>query len=887
MSVSPIEILTCDDLRKPVRALLDAIITQHIGHHLTDDFLILTPDMTSAQDLSLELLEDPRLGGVLTGSSLLSFPQWIQHQLKQINPKARMAPRWVHEKILLSCLNPNPKSDLLKNLSHEAIGKNLLRLFTAFRNEAKSPAHLGAFLNDLSPDFAEDCNALLQRYQKKIETHPLLMDPAEACHQTIRAISSSHSGTLNPIRKIYWFGFLELTPWILKTMQALTHLKDLKQIVLLQKPHGKNIQDLSLWEVFQGPAITDLPATERTHKPKLLKFPTPFAEAGFVVQQILDKVKEGIAPAEMALFLPQNPFWRDYFETLLSQAGIGFAQGVEKPLACFSPIRSSFGMNMEEALSGLEKCQEEMELLYSEKQAMGYLRNESWADMLSQELRALSCWKNLLEEARLYQHEFPQAIGRISLSSLAQGQTLPSIPMTHNGICLRSHRMPGLKKFKFACLFGLNAEAFPKSPDYFLGLPLPSRHTRRSEKAILQQLLDAAENETLISHSSILMNGKETSPSSLLADFNLKEWNQENHPSLYPHHCDLKDLQARLEMEIFRQKNSETPHPHSGQILNSSHLKILSDKMQDHVFTPSQLQDYQTCPFRFFASNLLHLKVEPEESPEGSHLDRGNWVHRFLEVFFQSNQESIHQSLFKTELRKPLIHQIEPKLREFTKGFLKEKPWIDEMLSEDFCEKMKRMIEMLLETFWEKMAQTANPYFPTYFEFAFGQEGKPPLEIKGEGKVSLKIRGRVDRIDFSKDRKSFIVYDYKTGSVESLNSEIRTGKYIQLPVYVLAIQTLLKESVALGGMLLDLKDFKFNQGLIQKGKDNPLLVNGRSQIWYDEQEWEDCFIQLKSNLLKAYENILKGNFSPKPDPCDPYCDYKPICRYHDTQKTNT
>ena len=91
---------------------------------------------------------------------------------------------------------------------------------------------------------------------------------------------------------------------------------------------------------------------------------------------------------------------------------------------------------------------------------------------------------------------------------------------------------------------------------------------------------------------------------------------------------------------------------------------------------------------------------------------------------------------------------------------------------------------------------------PEYFELAFGgprsaardPSSKPePLEITRTNSAgrqeSLKISGQIDRVDVARD-KTLIAYDYKLSSGASLD-DIKSGRSLQLPIYLEALEKLL------------------------------------------------------------------------------------------------
>ncbi len=97
--------ISSKSLRPLLESILNSIVELHIGHRLVDDFLILTPDETSARDLRQLLLHHPQLEGVLTGQSILPLRKWIEKSSQEIDYKAKIAPSYIQEALLKSILN--------------------------------------------------------------------------------------------------------------------------------------------------------------------------------------------------------------------------------------------------------------------------------------------------------------------------------------------------------------------------------------------------------------------------------------------------------------------------------------------------------------------------------------------------------------------------------------------------------------------------------------------------------------------------------------------------------------------------------------------------------------------------------------------------------------
>jgi hypothetical protein len=79
---------------------------------------------------------------------------------------------------------------------------------------------------------------------------------------------------------------------------------------------------------------------------------------------------------------------------------------------------------------------------------------------------------------------------------------------------------------------------------------------------------------------------------------------------------------------------------------------------------------------------------------------------------------------------------------------------------------------------------------------------------------------------------------------------------------------------------------KIGEGLVKKEEKTRLGLRARTSLWEDEA-WDGFWGSFEENLIKLQQRILSGDLRVQPDPCDAYCDFKTICRYHEQAKPNT
>jgi ATP-dependent helicase/nuclease subunit B len=219
----------------------------------------------------------------------------------------------------------------------------------------------------------------------------------------------------------------------------------------------------------------------------------------------------------------------------------------------------------------------------------------------------------------------------------------------------------------------------------------------------------------------------------------------------------------------------------------------------NRAISPSRLETFATCPFRFFLKYVLRLEKveEPEALERIDALNRGSLIHEILELFLQDLREKGQRP--------------DPAYRDAHLARLRE-------IANSACERMAStglvgypvmwefdqitIIEDLEEWYDREAVDLASTdLHPETFELRFGWARR-----KGEGGKGsrdkpyrllftggeLSFQGRVDRVDLMPDRSAFRITDYKTGRSGNYRPEtFDGGRSLQLPIYLLATSDLL------------------------------------------------------------------------------------------------
>jgi RecB family exonuclease len=200
----------------------------------------------------------------------------------------------------------------------------------------------------------------------------------------------------------------------------------------------------------------------------------------------------------------------------------------------------------------------------------------------------------------------------------------------------------------------------------------------------------------------------------------------------------------------------------------------------DHVWSPSRLESYGTCPHRFYTEVVLTLS--PREEPELGFdaLQLGSMLHQVLETAYRQASDPTDPDSVIRELKDTAEEEFRSAPERY--GFRPNVLW--EIERDHLYTAQEGTIQELdaLEEGW----------IPFAYERRFGLGGAPPLLIDSSGE-SIRLRGVIDRLDRNTSGELRVV-DYKTGSSHLRKNDLVDGRRLQLPLYGLAA----KEALGLG-----------------------------------------------------------------------------------------
>lgn len=272
--------------------------------------------------------------------------------------------------------------------------------------------------------------------------------------------------------------------------------------------------------------------------------------------------------------------------------------------------------------------------------------------------------------------------------------------------------------------------------------------------------------------------------------------------------------------------------------------------------SPTSLEHYAACGYRYFARSLLKLQVveEPEEKQTMDAATRGNLIHKMLEMFFreqQANGRPQPNEAWKPDDLARLLQIADEVLGGARAG--------GQTGLDIFLQHEARTIRADLARFLE--ADTAFRRETGAVPVAF-EERIPETDIGG-----VRLRGFADRIDRTPDGKRAWVVDYKTGSAGDTQGmekdPLKNGTKLQLPVYLAAVADA-EEATALYWFITQRGDF--------------------SRITYTPSPERDA--RFKETLAAIVGGIRAGAFPAVPNEEDEwkggftncgFCDFDRLC----------
>ncbi len=292
--------------------------------------------------------------------------------------------------------------------------------------------------------------------------------------------------------------------------------------------------------------------------------------------------------------------------------------------------------------------------------------------------------------------------------------------------------------------------------------------------------------------------------------------------------------------------------------------------------SPSDLNEYAACPFRFFLTRVLRL--HPPEGIFGPK-SRGTDAHEILKSYFTAMKLDEFRKTGDESISSTVDRLVAERYRKaYGEQCMTELGTVVDMDRLSYT--LKRFLKR------EKTIQSPLSTDIIMIERTFGMNDAP-LKI-GE----YEFRGKIDRVDaLHSGSNDLVLFDYKFTSPDMLrsrhfNSKMERIRNFELPVYSLYLRDVLGHRVA-GALYYALPKSvgKFDRaGLVDGSKavyfipDLPRRANTQISV-LSESEMEKTFEHYRKVIMDTASNISEGKFpvAPEKDECN-YCSHMSFCR---------
>ena len=290
-----------------------------------------------------------------------------------------------------------------------------------------------------------------------------------------------------------------------------------------------------------------------------------------------------------------------------------------------------------------------------------------------------------------------------------------------------------------------------------------------------------------------------------------------------------------------------------------------------YPLSPTSLETWAVCPFRYFLGHVLHLSAldDPEEETTITGLNRGSLVHEILEKFIveagNAGTPPVSGQHWSDENSQRLRHIAHDVFQEYERRDLTGKRLLWQM--------EKQNILSDLDTFLVKDAELRAQYGSsrTMPEAKFGERGEWKEAIDEDTQISF--RGRIDRIDLDSGGNPALIVDYKTGrsadSIKALDADpIDKGRHLQLGAYSLAVKERFPEAERVPAIYW----FITERGEFKPAPSEPFDINE-----------PEILKRFREGVSVVTEGIRSGAFPANPGPqgqgsnCT-HCDFNTLCQ---------
>jgi hypothetical protein len=294
-----------------------------------------------------------------------------------------------------------------------------------------------------------------------------------------------------------------------------------------------------------------------------------------------------------------------------------------------------------------------------------------------------------------------------------------------------------------------------------------------------------------------------------------------------------------------------------------------ANRLRARPYSPSALEKFAACPYRFLLSAIHRLEPRPELAGPGQldPLIRGRLFH---EVQAETGRALAREGLLPLDAerleraRSVLVRTLERVGEEYRDALHPpiRRVWDDELEG----------LRADLVAWLGHLAASGALWHPRHFELAFGlppDPGRDPESVRDPARLpnGAILRGSVDLVERSADGSSMRVTDHKTGADRtSRGLVVGRGEVLQPLLYALAVEATLGRPVIETRLFFCTSRGGFSERAV------PLDPRARA---------------IALDVLETIDRAVAAGFlpaAPRADACG-LCDFRVVCGPHEEERT--
>lgn len=326
----------------------------------------------------------------------------------------------------------------------------------------------------------------------------------------------------------------------------------------------------------------------------------------------------------------------------------------------------------------------------------------------------------------------------------------------------------------------------------------------------------------------------------------------------------LEEIILKNECEYYRENG--VLNEYMGVLNDSDSIKI-TKSLLSNIYSISQLENYNRCPFNYLLNYLFGIEEMSREAIDEKIIDVGSIYHKVLYKFYFE-----YKNILKDSISNSSEHNIDIEL------------FISKHLEIEFKSYEYDILDKEIELLYLVMKKTLLTFINDDIDMLYKDKRIPIMleEDFGKDKIfeltykdnTVKLRGVIDRVDKYIYHDSYILLDYKTSSYGIKNvKDMEAGISYQLPIYILSQED--KNIIAAGYKVINNSTEEIKLSRIDKTN----ILSKSNMGALDMDRWDELLERVKSNTIMSILDMEKGIFKIKPKECSDYCIYKDICRY--------